>query len=186
MTLKRDTKFGEELTCSFKIDIKNLTNFDWAVESLKNVHFNGLLLRKLYIWAKKYRGVIFHGTEKGYKISRGIDMSFRNWHKEFHKFWPEHSKVSKMFTLMGSFWAKYILLELKITEKLSFTTLKKDAKFEEKLTCSLENEMRNTLLPKLGVPCSKPLGGLKVDSSLHPSGVDKMSTMNFWELCGKK
>ena len=40
-------------------------------------------------------------------------MSFQNWHKEFDKFWPEHLKVSKIFTLMGSFWAKYILFELK-------------------------------------------------------------------------
>ena len=40
-------------------------------------------------------------------------MSFKNWHKEFDKFWSEHSKVSKMFTLGGSFWAKYILFELK-------------------------------------------------------------------------
>ena len=27
MKLKRDTKFGEELTCRFKIDLSNLTNF---------------------------------------------------------------------------------------------------------------------------------------------------------------
>ena len=27
-TMKNDTKFEEELTCCFKIDIKNLTNFD--------------------------------------------------------------------------------------------------------------------------------------------------------------
>ena len=40
-------------------------------------------------------------------------MSFQNWHKEFDKFWPEHSKVSKIFTLMGSFWAKYVFFELK-------------------------------------------------------------------------
>ena len=38
-------------------------------------------------------------------------MSFQNWLKEFDKFWPEHSKVSKIFTLMASFWAKYILFE---------------------------------------------------------------------------
>ena len=62
---------------------------------------------------KRYRGVIFHETEEGYKIWRGIDLSFQNWHKEFDKFWPEHSSVSKIFTLMGFFWAKYILLELK-------------------------------------------------------------------------
>ena len=58
---------------------------------------------------KKYRGVIFHEIEKAYKIWRDIG---KNWHKKFDKFWPEHSKVSKIFTLMGSFWAKYILFGL--------------------------------------------------------------------------
>ena len=28
MTLKSDTKYGEELTCRFKIDMRNLSNFD--------------------------------------------------------------------------------------------------------------------------------------------------------------
>ena len=28
MTVKNDAKFGEELTCCLKIDIRNLTNFD--------------------------------------------------------------------------------------------------------------------------------------------------------------
>ena len=41
-------------------------------------------------------------------------------------------------------------------------------------------------IPNPGVPCSKPLGGSKVDSAFHPSEVDKMSTRNFWELSGKK
>ena len=40
--------------------------------------------------------------------------------------------------------------------------------------------------PSPGVPCSKPLGGSKVDSVFHLSQVDKMSTGNFWELSGKK
>ena len=62
---------------------------------------------------KKYRGIIFNETEEGYKIWRGIDVFFENWHKKFDKFWPEHSKVSKIFILMGSFWAKYILFALK-------------------------------------------------------------------------
>ena len=34
---------------------------------------------------KKYRGVIFHETEGGYKIWRGINL-FQNWRKEFDKF----------------------------------------------------------------------------------------------------
>ena len=51
-------------------------------------------------------------TEEWWTICRGIDLSFQN-DIEFENFWPEHSKVSKMFTLMGSFWAKYILFDLK-------------------------------------------------------------------------
>ena len=35
------------------------------------------------------------------------------------------------------------MFDLKNTKKLSFMTLKADAKFEEKLTCGLENDMRN-------------------------------------------
>ena len=80
-----------------------------------------------FFWAKyilfelkKHRGVIFHETEEGYKIWKGINLSFKNWHKEFVKFWPERSKVSKIFTLMGSFWAKYILFELKKYRRIIF------------------------------------------------------------------
>ena len=32
MTMKNDTKFEEELTCCFKIDMRNLTNFDPSTE----------------------------------------------------------------------------------------------------------------------------------------------------------
>ena len=49
MTSKWGTKFGEEVTCRFKIDIRNLTNFDRVLKSLKTFHFNGLLLSKVCI-----------------------------------------------------------------------------------------------------------------------------------------
>ena len=32
MTMKNDTKFEEELTCQFKIDMRNLTNFDSSTQ----------------------------------------------------------------------------------------------------------------------------------------------------------
>ena len=54
-----------------------------------------------------------HDNEEWCKMCRGIDLSFQNWLKEFDEFWPEHLKVPKNFTLMCSFWAKYILFELK-------------------------------------------------------------------------
>ena len=48
MTIKNDTKIEEELTCHFKIDMRNLTNLTQALASLKNLHFNGLLMTKVY------------------------------------------------------------------------------------------------------------------------------------------
>ena len=39
---------------------------------------------------KKYRGVIFHDTEKLWKILRKSDLWFEKWHEEFYKLSPEH------------------------------------------------------------------------------------------------
>ena len=88
-----------------------------ALESLQNFNFNGLLLSKVTLFElKNYRGIIFHETEEGYKIWSGIDLLFQNWHK-FDKFWPEHSKVLRMFILIGTFWAKFMLFELKKVQR---------------------------------------------------------------------
>ena len=55
MTIKNDTTSDEELTCQFKIDMRNLTNFDRSTQkSKKLLHSNGLLLTKVCnVWAKK-------------------------------------------------------------------------------------------------------------------------------------
>ena len=42
---------------------------------------------------KIYRGVICHENEEWYKIWRGTDLPFQNWHAEFNEFWPKHLKV---------------------------------------------------------------------------------------------
>ena len=39
MKLKRDTKFGEELTPRFKIGIRNLTKFDPSTQKSKTFSF---------------------------------------------------------------------------------------------------------------------------------------------------
>ena len=36
MTMKNDAKFEEELTCCFKIDMSNLTNFDLSTQKYQN------------------------------------------------------------------------------------------------------------------------------------------------------
>ena len=76
------------------------------LESLKNFHFNRLLLSKVYIvWdKKKYRGVIFHDTEEWCKIWRKTDLWFGKWHEEFGKFSPEQSRVSKL----GLWWDPFV------------------------------------------------------------------------------
>ena len=99
-----------------------------------------------YFWAKyilfelkKYRGIIFHETEERYKIWRGIDLSFQNWHKKFDKFWPEHSKVAKIFILMDSFWAKYILLQLKKNRGTIFHETEEGYKIWGRIDLSFQN-----------------------------------------------
>ena len=53
-TMKNDAKSEEGLTCRFKIDTTSWRILTWALECLKNLHFNGLLLTKVYnVWAKK-------------------------------------------------------------------------------------------------------------------------------------
>ena len=48
MVMKNNIKLEEKLTCQFKIDMKNLTNFDVRTQNLKNLHFNGLVFTKVY------------------------------------------------------------------------------------------------------------------------------------------
>ena len=89
ITRKNDEKSEEELTCHFKIDIRNLTNFDsskWVSESysLMGCFWPNYIMFEL----KKYRGVIFHDTRQWCKIWRkmtcGLENSMRNLAK-FHQ-----------------------------------------------------------------------------------------------------
>ena len=37
MTMKNNAKFEEELTCHFKTDMRNLTNFDPSIQKSKKI-----------------------------------------------------------------------------------------------------------------------------------------------------
>ena len=119
MTLKSHTKFEEKLTCGLENDMRNLANFHQFIEELCVM------------------------TLKNDEKLKRNDLPFRIWQKEFDEFWLEHSKVSKIYTLIGCFWPKYMMFELKKYRKLYFMTLESDAKFEEQLICGLENDIRN-------------------------------------------
>ena len=47
--------------------------------------------------------------EEWCKIWNKIDLPFQNWHEDFDKFWPKHSKILNICTLIGYFWPKYIM-----------------------------------------------------------------------------
>ena len=83
---------------------------------------------------KIYRRAICHYNEEWCNIGRGIYFSVQNWHAEFNEFWPKHSKIWKIYTLMCCFWPKYIMFELKKYRGFMF---------EGKLTCTSKNNIRN-------------------------------------------
>ena len=71
-----------------------------ALKNLQNLHFNELILTKIYnAWVKmvqrNYRGVMFDGTEKWCKMWKKTDLCFQKRDEWFDKFSPGHSKVSK-------------------------------------------------------------------------------------------
>ena len=65
MAMKNDTKFEEELTCHFKVDMRNLTNFDPSIWKSQKYSFlmYSFWAKHILFEPKKYRGVIFHEIE---------------------------------------------------------------------------------------------------------------------------
>ena len=63
MTLKSDAKFEVKLICCFKNNMNLVKISTRTLESLKNLHFD-FCAKYLMFELKKYRGVIFHDTEK--------------------------------------------------------------------------------------------------------------------------
>ena len=131
--------------CFKKLTLGMWQIFTRALESLQIGALMASFCLKLKMYeAKIYRGVMCHDNEEWCKNWRGIDLSVQNWHEEFDKFWPEHSKISKICTLIGCFWPKQIMFELKKSiGKLFLMPLNIDATFQGKLSCAFKNDMRN-------------------------------------------
>ena len=92
---------------------------------------------------KIYREVLCRYKEEWYQIGAGIVLSVQNWHEKFDKFWPVHSKISKICTLIGFFWTKYIMFDLKKYRGVLFGSTKYWYNIEGKLTCAFKNDMSN-------------------------------------------
>ena len=53
MAMKNDAETEKELTCQFKTDMRNLTNFGPSTGKSQNLQFNWLLLTKVF--KKRYK-----------------------------------------------------------------------------------------------------------------------------------
>ena len=112
MVLIIDATIKGKLTCAFKNDVRNLLNVHQSMfGSLKIVTLMGSFYPKLKMHELKiYNGVLCHDSKEWYQI---FDLPVQKWHEEFDKFWPEHSRISKICTLVDCFSPKYIMFELK-------------------------------------------------------------------------
>ena len=88
MTMKDDAKTEEELTCQFKIDMRKFNKF-WP----KHSKASQICTLMGYFWPKyivfelrKYKQVMFDGTQDWYKMWRKTDLGFLKWFEEFNKF----------------------------------------------------------------------------------------------------
>ena len=145
MTMRNDAKFEEQLTCSFKIDMRNLTNEEWCKTWRKtdlwfgkwNEKFGKFLPEHTKVSKLGLRWDPFIQSRKCMRLKvtchdnvlwqwRMIQNLKRNWlvasklTPQFDECWPMHSTVSKMYALMVSFWPKYIMFELKKYRKIMF------------------------------------------------------------------
>ena len=123
--MKNDAKFEEELTRRFKMTWGIWRILLWVLKSLKNLHFNGLLLNKVFnAWAKK--------LQKSY-VSwhwRVMQKLMKNWLAVWKLSWgiwqflPEHSKVSELGLWCDPFIQSRKWMSLKFTEELCFMAMK--------------------------------------------------------------
>ena len=122
IALKIDTKFEAKLACASKKWHEKLGKFSpehLKVSKLRPWWTSFCLKLKIYE-LKTYRGVMCHGNEEMIQNLKQNWLPFQSWHEEFDKFWSEQMKISKICTLIGFFWPKYIMLELKKCRTVRF------------------------------------------------------------------
>ena len=112
--------------------------------AVKNLHFNRLLLTKVY----NVRGK--ESIEELFLMARNIDgkyegkltWAFKNV-TNLANFHQSMFRSLKIGTLRGPFIQSRKCMSLKFTEEFCVMTIKNDGKFEEKLTCQFKIDMRN-------------------------------------------
>ena len=108
-------------------------------KNLKNLHFNGLLLIKVYnVWAKKVQRCYVWWNWRLMQILKEnwlvlSKMTWRIW-----QIFTRALESLKIWTLIGSFYLKQKIYKLKIYRGVICHAMKNDVKFEEELTCQFK------------------------------------------------
>ena len=86
-----------------------------ALKNLKKLHFNGLLLNKVYVWAKKSIGEFcLMALNIDATFERKLTCTFKNDMRNLGNFHQSMFESLKIETLMGSFYVKWKICALKI------------------------------------------------------------------------
>ena len=145
MALKNDEKFEEKLTCHFKIDIRNLMNFENSKVS-KIYTFMGYFWPNYIMFElKKYRWVMFNCTQDWYKIRRKTGLCFQKFTWGIWQIFTRALERLQIGTFMAYFCVKLKVkwTSLKTAGELCVMAMTNDAKFQEELTCQFKIDMRN-------------------------------------------
>ena len=113
--------------------LSKMTRIWWilirSLKSLQNLNFDWSLLLKTYnLWPKKVQRNYLSWY---WRVKRKTGLWFGKWHDEFGKFLPEHPKISIICTLMGCFWPKYIMFEVRKCRGVMFDGTQDWFKVEE-------------------------------------------------------
>ena len=139
MTMKNDEKFEEELTCRFKIDMRNLTDFDQSTQKSQKFALQWAPFDQVYVWVKKVQSsyLFWH-----WRVMPNLKKNWLVVWKKTWRIWKIFIRALKSFkigTLMGSFYPKQKIYELKIYRWV----MKNDEQFEEESTCRFKIGVRD-------------------------------------------
>ena len=117
MTLKSDEKLKEKLACGFNYNMRNLVTFCPATQKPENFFsMRSFCPKYTRFEPQKYRGwvheFIFHDTEQWCKIWINPDIAVSKMAWGIGWTFIRAFKSLKYYTLMGSFFWKYIMFQL--------------------------------------------------------------------------
>ena len=117
----------------------------WALENLKNLHFNGLLLNKVHnVWAKKSIGEFcLMALNIDATFEGKLNCAFKNDMRNLANFHQRMFESLKIGTWWDPFIQSRICMSFNFTREFCVMTMKNDTKLEKELTCQFNIGMRN-------------------------------------------